>query len=324
MWLARSLRKARSLALEIGILIVGLLVINLAFIPPAFRETWTLDRNSAALFGEFVGGYVGTYFGLVSVVLLVATLRAQRRTASSEGFATRFNTLLALHRSNADTIAVGKRLGRVVFVKLFSEWRRILRVVHAEARRNNIRIVPLDAIQISYYFFYYGAGAHSGRLVEATLDDHQRKLARHVSRVLEMEAAFFRKHGKPGRYIPFQGHQSRLGHYYRHLYQLVGFVHKTDVPVDKYEYVRTVRAQFSTHEQALFLLNSLTPLGYVWWSDGHMLGYKLVKNLPRDFFDSLLELDAAKLFPTGYFEWQNTDRSLPAYLRADERGLTKA
>src|SRR5258706_15636693 len=66
------------------------------------------------------------------------------------------------------------------------------------------------------------------------------------------------------KFTPFEGHQSRLGHYYRHLYQTVCYVDSKDYDIDKYEYVKTIRAQLTTHEQALLFINSLSPHGRVW------------------------------------------------------------
>jgi len=108
-------------------------------------------------------------------------------------------------------------------------------------------------------------------------------------------------------YVPFEGHQSRLGHYYRHLYQMVGYVDQQTIDIDKYEYVKTIRAQLSTHEEALLLINSLTPVGKDWWQKDLIVTYRLVQNLPRDFFDSSTELDVSTLFEPGYFEWEDSN-----------------
>ncbi|KPF42147.1 hypothetical protein IP87_20965 [beta proteobacterium AAP121] len=105
-------------------------------------------------------------------------------------------------------------------------------------------------------------------------------------------------------YEPFEGHQSRLGHYYRHLYQTVRYVQRQTLEIDHYDYVKTVRAQLSTHEQALLLLNSLCPIGQRWWSDGLMIDFKMVKNLPRNFINPQNQIDLSQVFPKGYFEWE--------------------
>ncbi|PTS95659.1 hypothetical protein DBR11_21000 [Pedobacter sp. HMWF019] len=64
----------------------------------------------------------------------------------------------------------------------------------------------------------------------------------------------------------YGGHQFRLGHYYRHLYQTVKFVDRNNElsEQDKYSYVKILRGQLSTYEQALLFVNSLSALGLIW------------------------------------------------------------
>ena len=65
----------------------------------------------------------------------------------------------------------------------------------------------------------------------------------------------------------YNGHQHRLGHYFRHLFQTVKFVnYNEDIKDDeeKYFYAKTLRAQLSTYEQALLFINSISSLGYKW------------------------------------------------------------
>ncbi|MDZ7646711.1 MAG: putative phage abortive infection protein [Cytophagales bacterium] len=62
-------------------------------------------------------------------------------------------------------------------------------------------------------------------------------------------------------YKPFEGHVSKLGHYYRHLYQLIKFVTANENIgfgfKEKYEFIKTVRAQLSNHEQVLIYFQLL-------------------------------------------------------------------
>lgn len=64
----------------------------------------------------------------------------------------------------------------------------------------------------------------------------------------------------------YGGHQYRLGHYFRHFYQAVNFVDEQRglSYKKKYRYVKTLRAQLSTYEQALLFLNSLSSIGNIW------------------------------------------------------------
>ena len=93
-------------------------------------------------------------------------------------------------------------------------------------------------------------------------------------------------------------------YYYRHLYQTVSYVNKQTIDIDKYEYVKTIRAQLTTHEQALLFINCLTPIGQVWWDENLIIGYRFVKNIPYCFFDTDTEIDLASYFPVDYFEYQ--------------------
>lgn len=71
----------------------------------------------------------------------------------------------------------------------------------------------------------------------------------------------------PNNYNKFYGgHQFRLGHYFRHLYQIVCFIHNNIelTKVEKKNYIRILRGQLSDYEQKLFFINSLSQLGRIW------------------------------------------------------------
>lgn len=52
------------------------------------------------------------------------------------------------------------------------------------------------------------------------------------------------------------------------------------------------------------LVNSLTPMGQEWWNNDLIVRYRLVQNIPKDFFDPAIELETADLFKPRYFEWE--------------------
>jgi len=94
----------------------------------------------------------------------------------------------------------------------------------------------------------------------------------------------------------YGGHQFRLGHYFRHLYQSVSFINKLQNSPGELQrdWVKHLRGQLSTPEQVLFFLNSLSQLGRVWELENTKTGaavershqmvtdYKLIKNIPND------------------------------------------
>lgn len=295
----------REYWIEILVLTLGLIVMNLIFIANAFRATDTVDPAGAGQLGDFVGGYVGTYFALASVVLLTATLRNQRRSAQLLNFEAKYFELLRLHRDNVAELEVQGVTGRKLFVVLIREYRSALEIVKGLAAKNDQSLSQRQLAHISYYCLFFGTGPNSSRMLISSLAEFDREfIATLVSELDTYETKELAQTDKKLAYVPFEGHQSRLGHYYRHLYQAIRYVDQQTIKIDKYQYVKTIRAQLSNHEQALLLLNSLTPIGASWWSMGYMLNYRMVQNIPREFFEPTDELNLSSLFPTGYFEWE--------------------
>jgi len=96
-------------------------------------------------------------------------------------------------------------------------------------------------------------------------------------------------------YKPFAGQSKLLGHYYRNLYQIVKYIDGQDDRFltfpQKYDYVKTLRAQLSDHEQVILYYNSLSSLGYDWFAGKDkslIVRYRLIKNAPTTLFWGLL------------------------------------
>lgn len=95
-------------------------------------------------------------------------------------------------------------------------------------------------------------------------------------------------------HLPYEkyygGHQFRLGHYFRHLFQSYIYLnnHLDLNENQKYYYGKLLRAQLSTNEQGLLFVNSLSSLGMKWEynpassknNSGLITNYNLIKNLP--------------------------------------------
>lgn len=100
-------------------------------------------------------------------------------------------------------------------------------------------------------------------------------------------------------HLPYEkyygGHQFRLGHYFRHLFQSYKYLDNTPwLDIERrYVYGKMLRAQLSTYEQALLLVNSLSSIGMKWELSPEMSNdnknqqrlitkYNLIKNLPGE------------------------------------------
>lgn len=298
----------REFRIEILILVTGLVGMNLIFIAKAFRTTDTINATSAGQLGDFVGGFVGTFFALVSVVLLISTLRNQRRSAQVLNFEAKYFELLRLHRDNVAELEVQSITGRKLFVVLIRELRSALDVLKRVADRHVLDLNKQQLMHIAYYCLFFGTGPNSSRMLTQSLTEFPSSFVSELVAELDnSEVKQYARDEKKLAFVPFEGHQSRLGHYYRHLYQAVRYVDQQTIEIDKYQYVKTIRAQLSNHEQALLLINSLTPIGQNWWKQGFMENYKMVQNIPKDFFDPKTELDVSSLFDSGYFEWDENE-----------------
>jgi hypothetical protein len=53
----------------------------------------------------------------------------------------------------------------------------------------------------------------------------------------------------------------------------------------KYNYLRTIRAQLSSHEQLLLYYNSLSKFGESWITKGYLTKYRMIKNIPLPLAD---------------------------------------
>lgn len=108
---------------------------------------------------------------------------------------------------------------------------------------------------------------------------------------LSQAASDFKMHLPYEKY--YGGHQFRLGHYFRHLFQSYKYLNGSPYLSEeqKYAYGKMYRAQLSTYEQALLLVNSISSIGMKWeftpersGSDGNssklITKFNLIKNLP--------------------------------------------
>lgn len=109
----------------------------------------------------------------------------------------------------------------------------------------------------------------------------------------------------------YGGHQHRLGHYFRHLFQAYTFLNNAPEMSDdkKYDYGKMLRAQLSTYEQFLLFVNSLSSLGQKWEycaseNDKLITKYHLIKNLPGAHLYSIV---FKKYYPNVKYEEDEQD-----------------
>ncbi|SFN03113.1 Putative phage abortive infection protein [Chryseobacterium oleae] len=266
-----------------------------------------------------------------------------------ERFENRFFELIRLHRENVDEQNIqNKILGRKAFTTYYFELRYIYFVLESKHDEfpTDKRLDKEQLTNLAYLIFFYGIGhvsdsvfshilpqINSLQFFKVTIEklekekkmysDFARDKARYESekkvkntRLKDLEVehkgkkAIFILH-----YEPFTGHGTKIGHYYRHLFQTVKYVdsqeHKVFKDKDnkiKYEYVKILRAQLSNFEQVILYYNSICILGNTWISNGYIKNYHLLTNLPLSFADFGIQPDkkfkAEMVADPNFFDWE--------------------
>jgi hypothetical protein len=283
-------------------ILFGLLAIHAVFLVPALL---CVDMHSAADYGVFINGYIGTTLLLVSVALLYATLAQQTEEYKRSQVESRVFELIKYQRENVVEIELGRRSGGRTFVLLVREFRATLLYVNVACGRTAQNYPKRMKIDLAYMAFYYGTGPNSDRVLKSSIAYHDNALVETLISILSDPAVKNAvRRERDFAFKPFEGHQSRLGHYFRHLFQTIKYIDKNADSKSAIEYANLLRSQLSNHEQALLFLNSLTPLGEAWRTSGLLVKYQLIKNIPKDFFDSDRELDPKAVYPAVIFEYE--------------------
>lgn len=306
--------------------LISMLVL-IAYITLFFISTnndWCVNNNWAIAneLGGFVGGYIGTIVLIVTVFLLYLTLKSQKEAFGLQQFENKFFDLLKIHRGNVEEMELQSLHKRKVFSILRLEYQEIYDIVKKYYTYDDK--YNQNKANISYIIFFFGA-RDSGKELALELLKNKcdatilykifNELKKHPS---INNLSYLKEFLTAKDYKPFNGHQSRLSHYFRHLYQAVKFVDnqpEKELSLDeKTYYVKTLRAQLSNHELALFFYNSISDLGKNWRlniensDDSYITRYQFLKNIPLSVFT--FDLHPENFYKLEY-EWYEIQNSLP-------------
>jgi hypothetical protein len=275
--------------------------------------------------GDALGGVTAPILGSLAIVVTFLAFWIQyeanqeiRKDIRFDRFENKFYELLRLHQYNVDSLEIsGKFKGRKAFVKMYYEIRYLHFFIKRELEQWNNNEKPKiileegELMDLAYTIFFFGL--NETRVNYFYLKD---KIQSSFSAKVILELRKLVKSSIEGKtadskfklpkidgviwnpsYPPFQGHVSKLGHYYRHLYQLFKFICTNSTLENdremKYSYVKIIRAQLSNHEQTLLYFNSFSKAGKIWWEEtdpklknekgealSYFLDYGIIKNLP--------------------------------------------
>lgn len=269
----------------------------------AFNDgSFVVNASLSAQYGTLVGGLVGSIFSLSGVLLLFETLNSQKYAFQRQQFENSFFNLLSIYRENVREMehtpceCDAKPIsGRRVFIELRKQFGEIYKKVKEISETNHSGLTENQQVDIAFTILLFGIGESTKEVVDKALSKYNCK---DTTDEIIREFAF--NNAAEGGY---DGHQSRLGHYFRHLFQFVEFVDKAPYLNDqeKKQFIKIIRAQMSTFELAIFFINSLSTYGKP-WSDGYknlIEKYELIKNIPSGF---IFGVEPKKYFKMKYEE----------------------
>ena len=305
-----------------------------------------IDFDKARVFALSLSGILS----FLSIWLLYITITNQVNSFKLTQFENKFFELLKLHQHNVSDIEINNKFqGRKAFVKMYDEIRFIYAFLLEQLdywnlqKSPKIEENPKILMELAYTIFFFGVDEfrqgfktnfifrheiHTPFAIQFAHDLQKLRNKRKQDQNYKLEANSLKMPNvkwSPS-YKPFGGHVSKLGHCYRHLYQLVKFVAaNTSLGLsfeEKYEYIKTVRAQLSNHEQALIYFNSFFNAGEIWWEEKHHDPQKVLKNDQGHILSYFLDYRIIKNIPFNLTRFgPNPEKEFSD--RLNERGLNE-
>lgn len=269
----------------------------------------TLTLKRFGMLGDFFGGFIGTLIAAIVAIYAIRTYKAEREYQKEDAVSDKLSTMLELHKQNVNEIKIGfidekgnadTKKGREAFALMYEELNKIYDVVF-EAIKSIVDNNPEEygkwseeinkkklAHVISFGYFFYD--------VESYVLTGE---AGSILFILSERVRGLVKQSINGNLKNLQRHNI-LGHYFRHLYNMVSYIDANGFTGDydkKAFYVKLIRSQLSDYEQILLYYNSLSTLGADWnkpkSNDEEKIEnmslickYRLLKNCPSyiDYF----------------------------------------
>lgn len=266
-----------------------------------------INPSLASNFGSLVGGIVGPIFSLAGIILLIETLRQQNKAFQIQQFEASFFELVRYHRENVNTMQMrvpSKQNESYNGYRCFIEFKyqfeeifeRICKLYPIKDEDN--KCGKEKRIRIAYIILFFGVGKNASETIRDFLSEYDSNIINSIIENLREKKAAYDDNT-----VYYGGNQSRLAHYFRHLFYVVSFVDGKRFlsENEKYTYVKIIRSQLTQYELAIFFYNSFSPMGVEWQRKNLIQKYRLIKNMPKNF---LKEIDPVLYYPKMKYEWQ--------------------
>lgn len=287
---------------------IGLtLLIVLSLTYPFNDWNWIVDPDMASKYGSLVGGLVGSIFSLSGFLLLYQTLIEQHK----QQYETRLFELVKYHRENVENFrfklsnsAEGiEATGSQVVIEFKKQIESLFDIIRPIVGKHvgEGKDIEGTVVNASYLTFFFGVS----KKTKDTLKDFLIKsmYSEELADELIAEVRKIKTHYN-SKIVYYGGHQSKLGNYFRNLFNTVEYIDsaKKLTRNEKYELIKILRTQLTTYEQAILFYNSLSIIGIPWRRKNYIQNYKLIKNIPLGLTSNI---SPKKYYPTIEFEYES-------------------
>lgn len=257
------------------------------------------------LLGDYVGGFIGTILTVIALFVAYKTwTTASRNDVKSKTYQV-FAEMMRTHEEIVGSIRLGALVGREALEVILAEFYYAYRATRKIAPDYAVWSVE-SRIDIAFSATYYGLQLQTKQVL-AKYDQV------HIQAVLDLLTRARQANERlpnPKEKRKFSGHQNRLSHYFRNLYNAYKFVQQSQLaPDEKAALAQVLRAKLSNYEQALLALNVVSHLGRPWETSGLFVRYWPIKNIPQYFFSFDDGFSLKCRFPYITFEWEEHARS---------------
>ena len=251
-----------------------------------FSFSFDIDSKLASEFGDFVGGFIGTLFTFLSILMVSYSILQQTCENRKNNVKTTFFQMIDYHYKNLDQIEIPKperkdkiEKGKRGFVSYKIQINRLLQALYEINRKNDLNLNAHDIACISYLVFYYG-------LSDSWSDFFEEKIQCYDCRETIIKELLELSKNNPEKRL-CQANHTILSAYFRNMYNAINLVDSENEFTDKEkeELIKTYRAQLSNPELYILFFNVISPFGKKWREKNFICKYKLLKNIPYNYLD---------------------------------------
>ena len=264
-----------------------------------FNTSLEIDTKLASDFGTFFGGFIGTIFSVLSVILLIYSINIQNNNKKKDDLKNNFFRMLDYHNENVKQLKVShfettkteKSEGRRAFVIFRLQVKGLIQLVQEIDKEKNWNLSDVDITDIAYMFFYYGLDKDWEDFIVEKLVKYPnpKEIAQTTLERIELNPTL-----KLGR-----TNQTSLSSYFRNMYNAIKLVDEDKYLSDteKKDLIKIYRAQLSNPELYILFTNLISRFGKKWKDKEYITKYEFIKNLPQGYCD---KCDPKTFFPMTY------------------------